>query len=665
MPVQIGAPTIAGGASTRTAEAISRWAAEKQHQQAQKNLRLAREEGEQVEILEDATGKKIMPEQKPVGFFGGKTAEEYNKGVRDAYVLSVDQDNTAEVNRIAQESDGNLDQFEEVISKYRSTVLGNVDPVVANDIRQSLDSMIVRGRNQVQRLGIDRQIKKDREARFMANQNYLDEAGRLTRNGDFEGAQENLLKSRAALDSMVASGDISGVKADEVFLQGKKEVFRQGHKKEVLDVAEDDLALAEQKLTALEKEIPNDFTPDEWESVVDDIRADVNRIRSKVAGKARASANQLKTRLKDYKESVSLGFKVDPNERTEIASGVAGTELQKEFNRINKIEQFSVLPADTRDRIVEQASGATTLDGQQDYAALKTANDQLKRMASEDGVSLGVRQGLIDPGPLNIDDPDSINQRVQAVEELSETYGVDVPFFQDTEAQALADGLEKATVPEKVSLAQRLGGIPNAWEQLASKEAQVFAMAGATGDADLMTQVFKGQELLATKLAQPIKAADYADDYAEMIEGIYGPEDAQAILKSALAHYAATSDHKDGSYSHGDFKNSVHAVTGGIGKINGFRVELPRGVEEDRFDDFIDDIQPQTVEALGGVMGVSSEKAVDLIRRGRIRNIKSGAYIVETDNGVLFTSEGKPFVIEWDEELVSANNALVRIGRSR
>ena len=109
-------------------------------------------------------------------------------------------------------------------------------------------------------------------------------------------------------------------------------------------------------------------------------------------------------------------------------------------------------------------------------------------------------------------------------------------------------------------------------------------------------------------------------------------------------------------YDKSEFADSIEAVTGGIGEVNGFKVELPRGVDSETFEDFIDDIQPETIEALGGVQGVSNERAVELIQQSRVRNIKSGSYIIDYDGTQLWGNDNKPFVIEWSEELLSRND---------
>lgn len=280
MPVQIGAQTVSGGAQTGTAQALSRWSSQIQEEKSRKNLAAARKEGQEVEILEDDQGNKVMPEKRQAkfGFFGSKTAEEYNKGIRDAYLLSVDNDNMTEVNRIAQESDGDLDKFEEVIGQYQNTVLANVDPLVSNDVRMSLDSMVVRARNQVQQKGVNRQIARAKESRQLAVQNYFDEASRLIHNGDIEGANENKLKSIAAINSMVSTGDISEDQGSEQIQSIENRFLENAYKADILNVFDSEGAQAAYKLLDdVSDTVPEGFSSEEWGSFVASAQTDLNR----------------------------------------------------------------------------------------------------------------------------------------------------------------------------------------------------------------------------------------------------------------------------------------------------------------------------------------------------------------------------------------------------
>lgn len=274
MPVQIDPNTIQPVTpSLSVAQRLESWAMQRAKERTAKNMAAAQREGMGEEI-ERVDGKPVLKQEK-VGFIGSKTTEAYNKGLRDAYVISVDRDNTHEVGRIAQESDGNLDQFDEVINKYRGTVLANVDPLVETEIKLSLDSMIGRARTKVQELGINRNIKNAKENRIAAVATYGDEASSLANMGDVNGAAENLLKLRASLQSLVEDGTYSQADADQEFDGYSRRTQAQQLKGEVYRLAEEDPQAAFKAIDEAQANRPDNFTPEQWESVIGEAMATV------------------------------------------------------------------------------------------------------------------------------------------------------------------------------------------------------------------------------------------------------------------------------------------------------------------------------------------------------------------------------------------------------
>ena len=87
---------------------------------------------------------------------------------------------------------------------------------------------------------------------------------------------------------------------------------------------------------------------------------------------------------------------------------------------------------------------------------------------------------------------------------------------------------------------------------------------------------------------------------------------------------------------------------------------MPRGVSDDDFDDFIDELQPETIEGMGGVANYSNDEAIKAIQRGRIRSIGDNQYMVETDGGTLFGDNGEPFIFGYSLDTASTNNAISR-----
>ena len=101
MPVQID-PSALGEIPVNVgiSQRLSNWSAKKAQEFSQRQQKKAFEEGRKTEIERDPEGRAVMPEERDVGLIGGKTAEQYNIGLRDAYITAIDRDSTENVNRL-------------------------------------------------------------------------------------------------------------------------------------------------------------------------------------------------------------------------------------------------------------------------------------------------------------------------------------------------------------------------------------------------------------------------------------------------------------------------------------------------------------------------------------------------------------------------------------
>jgi hypothetical protein len=220
----------------------------------------------------------------------------------------------------------------------------------------------------------------------------------------------------------------------------------------------------------------------------------------------------------------------------------------------------------------------------------------------------------------------------------------------DIEANSLSRNIEAMTVAEKVQLANTLNEAPAVWAQISPKNQQAFSMAGATGDNVLMATVFQGQELLKNKLVTAAKPSEYLSVSEDFLGDVYGVQDKTSILEAAKAHYASTAGNVD-VFDIDAWENSLSAVTGGIGEVNGNKIELPRGVDEDTFEDFIDEFSGLQVEALGGVLGFTDNQAANVIQNGKIKSVGANKYIVmANESQALFKADGEPLIIEYTQE---------------
>ncbi len=432
-----------------------------------------------------------------------------------------------------------------------------------------------------------------------------------------------------------------------------KETLEQAYRKGFADMLENDgVEVAQKSLNSLIGKAPKEWSADEWQTYINSQQADINRHIAKQRAESIEERKQAQEAITQYENAASLGFDVSADQKHKVKELVSDTPFQERFNRVNKVASFSVLS--NADRNAELSDARTgELEDVADYAAMIKANSEINKAATKDGYLLGVQQGLIEHVNFDASNPETIRLRLEQTDMLSEHYGVSISPLTDSEADGLSDSINEMTVDEKVILATTLNEAPDVWGQISEKNQSVFAMAGATGDKQLMSLVFKGQELLNEKLVTPISSEYYLPVLDDYLGDVYGTQDKSAILQTAKNHYAATSN-DEGIFDEDAFEDSLNAVTGGIGEINGYKLELPRGTDEDDFEDFIESFTPSEVEKLGGVAGYTNEEAAESIQDGRIKSIGANKYVVMVnDVQALFKQDGNPLVIEWSEEAMS------------
>jgi len=584
---------------------------------------------------------------------GGVATAQYNKSLETAYLAGLGNDAKEAINGIEAENPDNIAQFNDKARGYVSGVLKTVDPSVRNQVSQFLDGQVTNSRIRVHRNTI-RKNKADAAAESaVAVAGFSNESARLAREGNEIGAAEQMVSAFTTIDGLVESGDLKADRAAVMKREINREASEQTNRKKFDDLIKDEGPLeAEKELNKVKGKPPKGWTPDEWDTYTNSQQVDINRQLAKQKSVRQEVNKQAQIALNQYETAVSLGFEVEPQEKLKVKELVAGGPLQEQFDRINRTASFSVLSnADRIARLNELQTGE--LEDVADFSATLKANSEINKAARKDGYSLGVQQGLIDLIPFDPGSPESMLARAGQADTLSEHYGVPVSPLTDPEADSLSNRINEMTVAEKIQLATTLNEAPAVWGQISAKNQPAFAMAGATGDIALMGAVFKGQELLANKLVTAPKSADYLPVLDEFVEDIYGTQDKAAILEAAKNHYVATAD-DGGIFDQSAFEDSLSAVTGGVGEINGFKIELPRGIDEDTFDEFIDSFTPSQVEILGGVIGFTNEEAADLIQDGRIKNIGANKYVVMVnDVQSLFKLDGTPLTIEWTEQAMA------------
>ena len=619
------------------------------------------EEAQQVQLQKEG-GITQAPKKKEVGIAekiltGGVSANAYNKSLETAYLASLGNDTKEAINSIEAENPDNTLKFNEKAQGYVKGLLKGVDPSVQQQVAQFAETQVSNSRIRVNRKNI---LKNKAEAVAQSSEaitSFGNESARLAREGNQTGAAEFALQSFETIDGLVASGDLATDKAANIKREINREMTEQISRKKFDDILESKgTDEAEAELNKIRGKAPKGWTPDEWSTYTNSQQTDINRQKAKASARSQAVSKEANKALKQYETAVSLGFEVDPQEKIRVKELVAGTTQQEQFDRINKTAAFSVLSSADRGQELNNAETGQ-LDDVADFTAMLKANNEITKLAIEDGYSLGIKQGIINEISFNPSDPLTLSLKADQAETLSSHYGVPVSPLSDGEANSLSGSIDLMTVGEKVQLANTLNEAPAVWGQISPKNQQAFSMAGATGDNVLMSTVFNGQELLKNKLVTAAKPSEYLTVSEDFLGDVYGIQDKSAILEAAKAHYASTTGNVD-VFDTNAWETSLSAVTGGIGEVNGNKVELPRGVDEDTFDDFIEEYSGLQVEALGGVLGFTDNQAANVIQNGKIKSIGANKYIVMTDKAqALFKKDGEPLVIEFTAEVQAQQEA--------
>lgn len=623
--------------------------------------------------------KGQAPEFKEEGFIGGVSARAFNDGLRHSYMASISNDVRKTFADLERDHADDPIAYQKALAAERTALEQNIDPTVLPDVLESFDQNAVLGGNRVR----DREAKRLRVEQADASESQIqqvtDDAMIFARNNDMKASALAIKEGQTFVDSAVNAKLITPAEGEEQKRTIERLATQEGWKGWTERLIESDgVANAMQAVNDLATKPPQGFTQPEWDALRSKMQQTVAREQSRQNAVKRENLSELKGRLQDWTKAQSLGFDVDATETDKLAQEVAAVsedapELKKQFDIVNQTGTFSVMSAANRSEMLAKAQTGQ-IDDVDQYAALVSANDAINKAVLDDGYGFASKQGIIDPIPFDANNPDSFAMKVEQAQTASQHYGVPISPLSKAEVKTMVANFPEMTSIEKMSLANTLRPAPEVWGQIAKAGGGTFAMAGATGDVNVMESVFMGQELLDTKTATAIKSNDYLADFQDFTEGVYSPSDARDIMNASVAYYAQNFD-RTGAYDSGDFEDAIQAVTGGIGKVNGMKYELPRGVDEDDFNDFVQELNPQTIDELGGVWGMDSDKASEVISQLKVVNVKSGVYMFQVNdvsgNGgnTLFRADDptKPFIFEWSPELAAKNTArnTPAIGRRR
>ena len=577
--------------------------------------------------------------------------ENWNKGALVSHMAAIKLDVTEQADRIFTENP-EPEAFEAAFKGYSNGLLAGVPKSMQPKVTDELSS-----------IGLNLRIKAER------NQRSIQLAERKATGG----AALDLLQSEALDNIDSLSIDDAGEKQDEyntlvdVMMDDTSISRAEGAKlKENLNGLMDEQIVIGQFKTTLDngtdkdflkkfesKELGHFFSPLDREKLLTKMlgmrnrRDSIDKIKKETASKD----------IRKYLKAKENGFDISKQETARVTALANDADLLDDFLKadddIEKINHYGRTSTATRRAKIDELGESGKLEDFNKWQALKKADARIIKAAQDDGYQLAVSQGIIEATEVDYQNPATFQSRNEQAKMLSSHYGVEVSPFTDAEVTQLVGGLQGMTPDEKGLLAMSIGSMDNSkvLKEITKKQAPVFAMVAAIGDEQIANDVFTGQaELDAGNVTLPagIDKEEMLANMYDYLGNVYSGEDLAATRKAIFAHYANAAGNAD--YDEDVLEASAKAITGGVATFNNFSIELPRGIESDDMEDFVDGFSGENVTDIGGVDNRTPEDAARMIRDGIWRSRGSNSYAIITPFGELMQN-GKPLRIKYDAAL--------------
>ena len=611
--------------------------------------------------------EEMAPPETKKGFLASMSIEgqAYDAAMKSAYLSQVSTDAKEQIERIAAQYPNDVQAFKSNIGQYTQGLLQGV----GDEFQDSVSATITNYANNSETQVFKNEIVKNRESAKESVNTRLDgltrEVEEVSRSGDRDQAETSLLEFETLLNSQVSIDAIDLDVAEE-----QKRIARNKLESGLLkaelqpDIESANHTEAYKKLRDFDR--PASFTPGEWESFKATAATEIGRDQSIYNASKKVADQNAKKEFKDYATAVSLGWKVSPEQTARVEQAVAGTDLAAELESTQRLAQYSLMPSSQRQKVLSEADTGV-LEDASEYQKLLVTEQNIQKELAKDPLKFGSDQGIVDLDTFDPFSPESLTSRLSQAEIASTHYGVPVAPITDTEAQALSDQITEMTVTEKIALAETLQQAPEIWGTIAGKNQAVFSQAGAIGDRNIMQRVFEGQEAIALKTVQSPSARDYLSPFEDYVGNVYGLEDKAATRDAALAYYAATQT-PGLDFDKDLFIDSIEAVTGGIAKVNGFKTQLPRGIDDNQFNEFIDAIDQQFIDENGGLGFIDPVTGTrnpypetyinEVIKNSEVTNKNNSEYLFTNGSSVFVRMDnGQPFTFSYDVNVVARQKA--------
>ena len=652
-------PTGVDNSAARRLQAIAGLADQVQDIAYQAGAKRAQREGEREGLTAgQAAAVEGQPLEKREGILSAFSIKDnsYNDAMESAYLSQVSVDSQEQMARIAAQYPDDVEAYSKAAAQVRAGITSSIDPNYQGVVGATLDNVIQSYETKVFGNQAAKARTTAKSSRLSNIKTLGNSAANFARDGDALQSNAAVLEARTLIDSMIATNDLTQGEAESLYRPIVREAREQQLKHDLLKKKESEGYDAAYKDLA-ELERPDEFTADEFDAFKANAATTLSRDKAIEEASREVASEQEAEMVNHHVTAVSLGVTVDPDVTEKVRQAAANDpDLLEQFNRANTVAAFSVESFGNRDKQLQDAKdAAANLENVEDYQALLTAQAQINSAVQKDPLAFADSQGLITLEPLDITDPEAFATRIEQSKAASVHYGVSVPPMTDSEVSQVAASIDDMTPQEKIAFANTLSAAPEMWGALAGKNQQVFAQAGAIGNVDTQLAVFTGQDRIDNGLVKPPAQLDYLSTFEDYVGDVYGTENKASTMKAALAHYAGTQTPGE-QFDQGLFEESLLAVAGNIQEVNGFKTVMPQGVNEDSFKTFVENIDAEYIESIGGA---SAPDAVDIIKSARLYAKGENAYVVMVDGKQVLTKpDGSDLVISY--EIDSAESASAR-----
>lgn len=350
-------------------------------------------------------------------------------------------------------------------------------------------------------------------------------------------------------------------------------------------------------------------------------------LERRAAARAAAQERQVQHAITGINQNTLAGFEATTEQMAPVIAAAKGNpalqaQAQQMVNLANATRTFRQAPLYAQEQMLTemevQARRDPTRFDLTTLNAMRSIHEAQKRQVNDDPVGFAVKQGIVEPAPLDLSDPvasaDGLRQRFAVGRGLRDTQAAPFKPLTPDEVTLVTSALKRVGPEGKREYFGKLMEASNGdlegysaiMSQLAPDD-PVTAVAGAYAGrgrnvaADLM---LKGQAILNPPRAtdgQPEKGktwpmppdAKLFEEFTSYEQDAFAgrPQLRSTYLQSAKAIYAARSAEAGdatGELNSERWDEAMRLATGGIDKYNGRSTLMPYGYDLTEFKDSLD-----------------------------------------------------------------------------